>query len=397
MDELKRLEREINTELSNIDKKYDVLLNDVKKKESLLNQKNREIEKAIKKIQTEFSKRSQGNSDEAAEYLRNADKVLRSVDEKPHEKFLPGRFEIFSNSMKDGRKLFRAGLFEAAAAVAVSAKSGLQRLSYNLDDKISEWEKAFNIFSDKLESLRKKINDEISIFGKEINNNLRAEIIIEINFWSKGIFDEVLKTVKKHREIIKAFSQIGKDEFIKRLDSPTLEDLKNFTEEIDEADKKFSSIVNIYKERYFAACERSETGENIIDFMTSEINLKWLENLTGYKNPSNDEAEDYVQYVKLHKIFNQDFREWLRIVFENSSGDNIYVYVVPIETENGRVKNHVTVYIDYNGSENEIYSRDIYRHVQEAANLTEEIENGNDNTKIKKDIEQTKTKIQKER
>ena len=186
MDELKRLEREINTELSNIDKKYDSLLKDVKQKEKLLAQKNKEIEQAIKKIQTEFSKRSQGNSDEAAEYLRSAEKVLRSVDNKPHEKFLPGRFEIFSNSMKDGRQLFRSGLFEAAAAVAVSAKSGLQRLSYNIDDKVEEWEKTFNIFSEKLETLREKINNEISNWGKEINNRVRTEIIIEINFSCKS-------------------------------------------------------------------------------------------------------------------------------------------------------------------------------------------------------------------
>ena len=138
--------------------------------------------------------------------------------------------------------------------------------------------------------------------------------------------------------------------------------------------KKFSDIVNVYKERYFASCERSDMGENIIDFMTSEINLEWLENLTGYNN--------------------QDFREWLRIVFENSSGDNIYVYIEPVE-ENGHVKNHVILHIDYNGSENEIYSRDIYRHVQEAAGLTEEIENEINDIKIKRDIEQTK--IQKER
>ena len=344
MDELKRLEREINNELSNIDKKYDTLLKDVKRQEKLSAQKNKEIEQAIKKIQTEFSKRSQGNSDEAAEYLRSAEKVLRSVDNKPHEKFLPGRFEIFSNSMKDGRQLFRAGLFEAAAAVAVSAKSGLQRLSYNIDDKVQEWEKTFDIFSTKLESLREKINDEISNWGKEINNRVRAEIIEEINFWSKGIFDEIIKTVKKHREIIKAFSQIGKDEYIKRTDTPTVEELKNFIDEIDEADKKFSEIVNLYKERYFASCERSDMGENIIDFMTSEINLEWLENLTGYNN--------------------QDFREWLRIVFENSSEDNIYIYIEPVE-ENGHVKNHVILHIDYNGSENEINDIKIKRYIEQ--------------------------------
>ena len=135
------------------------------------------------------------------------------------------------------------------------------------------------------------------------------------------------------------------------------------------------SIISVKAPSFLTNMVRIITG-NINSIALKKNSLEWLENLTGYNN--------------------QDFREWLRIVFENSSEDNIYIYIEPVE-ENGHVKNHVILHIDYNGSENEIYSRDIYRHVQEAAGLTDEIESGTEDTKITRDIEQTKTKIQKER
>ena len=386
MDEIKRLRHEINllqqeltrqnSELAGMNADYEGLLKHVKKNEELLIQKNKELEELAKKIHNEISERNQGNSNEAAEYLRNAEKILRDIDKKPHEKFLPKRFSIFQNSLKDGRQLFRAGLFEAASAVAVSTRSGLERLGYNIDDKVEEWEKIFSEFSQKLENLREKINHEISEWGNLINNHIRAEIIIAVNYWSKGEFIKIIDISKKYREIVKALSQIGKEEYIKSLESPSIEDIKKFIVEIEEADKKISDFSELYKKRYSTSCERSEWGENIIDFMTTEINFVYVDELTGYKTASDETltSKDYAEYMKQNfngKNINQDFREWLRIVFANSSNDNIYVYIIPVETDK-TVDNHVILYIDYNGAENEIYSRDVYNHVCEALNLDSE-------------------------
>ena len=206
------------------------------------------------------------------------------------------------------------------------------------------------MFSSKLESLRNKVNDEISGRSKLINNHVRLEVIRDIDFWARGEFIEVVELVKKYREILKACSQLGKEEFIKRPEAPSTDELKTFVDEIDNADKKLSQLSVIYKARYLAACERSDMGEKIIDFMTGEINLTWLENLTGFHD--------------------NDFREWLKVSFTNSSGDKIFVYIVPIESDTN-VKNHVILHVDYEGMDNEIYSRDIYSHVCEALEVDE--------------------------
>ena len=64
-------------------------------------------------------------------------------------------------------------------------------------------------------------------------------------------------------------------------------------------------------------------------------------------------------------------REWLKIAFENSTEAQIYVYILPLEAH-GNVVNHIILHIDYAGPEQEMYSRDIYQHICEAIQLTDE-------------------------
>lgn len=141
---------------------YSRLLNDVKRNEALLLQKNQELEQAIAAIRNDVSRRNKGSSQDAKEYLQTATSTFHVIEAKPHEKFMPKRLQIFFNAIKDGQQLFKAGLYEAATAVAISAKSGLERLGYSIDDKVEEWDKQFDLFTLKLSYLQNKIQQELA-------------------------------------------------------------------------------------------------------------------------------------------------------------------------------------------------------------------------------------------
>ena len=163
---------------------------------------------------------------------------------------------------------------------------------------------------------------------------------------------------------------------MKQPDSPSVDDLKKFIEEIGKTDQRLSELSELYKRRYAASCERSEWGEEIIDFLTTEINLEWLEHLTGFKEAAPEVlvSKDFLDFIKSQYgdlTITEDMREWLKIVFENSSENKIYVYILPLEAH-GIVVNHIILHIDYGGPEPEMYSRDIYQHICEAIQLTDE-------------------------
>ena len=164
----------------------------------------------------------------------------------------------------------------------------------------------------------------------------KAKRYIEINYWSRGEYADVIHSSEKINEIIAEVEKDGRSAYFKRSDGVSTDDIKKYIEEIDILSEKLSAFSGIYKERYSASCQRAEWGECIIDFLTSEINLKWIPELSGFREAGVGEleAEDYRDYIKLQfgdNSVKEDTREWLKLVFENSSGSVIYIYILPIE------------------------------------------------------------------
>lgn len=373
---------DVQVELAKMDADYNRLLNDVKRNEALLLQKNQELEQAIAAIRNDVTRRNEGSSQEAKEYLQTATSSFHVIEAKPHEKFMPKRLQIFFNAIKDGQQLFKAGLYEAATAVAISAKSGLERLGYSIDDKVEEWDKQFDLFALKLNYLQNKIQQELADWeqytGDPSNGKaeMRTRHLIAINYWCRGEFADIVQTAKKYQKYVSTLSTVGKNAYLKQSDSPSVDDLKKFIEDIEKTDKRLSELTDLYKRRYTASCERSEWGEAIIDFLTKEINLVWLVQLTGFKEATSEvlTSKDYLDYIKNQygdETITEDMREWLKIVFENSSENLIYIYILPLEAH-GNVVNRIILHIDYGGPEQEMYSRDIYQHICEAIQLTDD-------------------------
>lgn len=372
---------DVQFELTQMSSDYNQLLEDVKRSEAQLLQKNKELEEAIQAIKKDVSRRNEGSSEEAKKYMKNAISVFKNVELKPHEKFMPKRLKIYYDSLQDGQQLYKAGLFEAATAIAISARSGLERLGYSIDDKKDEWEKQFDLFLMKLSYLQAAVEQEINEWKSEhpYNSN-NKQIVYDIDYWSKGEFEKILLTAKKYNEHVNKYNKLGLEEYLKQSSSPSIDDLKNYIKDIDETHDLLKKIQDLYKLRYSTSCQRSEWGEKIIDFLTNEINLKWIEEKTGFKTVTDTDAttlcyRNYVREIHNEPELNIDFREWLKIVFENSSNCLIYIYIIPVESSSN-VVNRIILHIDYDGPEQSIYTQDIYSHICEAI----ELEDNNDET-----------------
>lgn len=372
---------DVQLELAKMDANYNQLLTDVKRNETILLEKNRELEQAISEIRKDAHRKNEGSNQEAKQYLINATDVFKTIEVKPHEKFMPRRLQIFFNAIKDGQQLFKAGLYEAATAVAISAKAGLERLGYTIDDKVDEWDKQFDLLTIKLNYLQTKIQQELIDWGNFVgsqsgNDEEKKKNLIAINYWSRGVFAEIVQETKKIQKVVFDVNTTGKDIYLKSADSAGIEELKQYVNDLNDIDKKLSDITLLYKERYSASCERADWGEAIIDFLTTEINLIWMEYDTGFKKASADTlaSKDYLDYIKSQfddLSIQEDTREWLNLVFKNSSENEIYIYILPIESH-GHVTNNIVIHINYDGPEQDLYSQDIYQHVCEAIDYNED-------------------------
>lgn len=182
-------------------------------------------------------------------------------------------------------------------------------------------------------------------------------------------------------------------QYLKKEQSISMEELKKNISEIDTMNEELEKAVTLYKERYNASCQRADWGEMIIDFLTDEINLVWIDDESHFREVSSEVGEkiDYLQYMELQygeEYDAVDTREWLELVFTNSMETKIFIYIVPYEKDS-HVENRLVIYVDYTGAVNEDYSRQIYSHICESIRL----EDDDGIVNFASDVDQLKTNV----
>ncbi|MDR2136847.1 MAG: hypothetical protein LBO68_01040, partial [Synergistaceae bacterium] len=363
-------------------------------------EKNDELERLIADLR---KGRLEKDRMDEAEALRSVEVALRAcerVGETPHELFFPKRLDLFGNAIKDAESLQKMGMNEAAAAISISTRFGVERLGYDVNDLRDEWEHRFLTFQEKIGTLLNALEKELSAWAREregkdaasndlgglgglskmdeISNMGKMEKrmrSIEVDYWSKGEFLEIKRRAEKYGQWIDGVKTMGIDKYLKTEGALGLDALNADILKAGELSLALTKLSGLYKARYRASCQREDWGTALIDFMTGEIDLTLIEGESGYRRASEEVLQsscfrDYVRQTYGEDV-TEDTREWLELTFENAMNTRIFVYIVPTE-KNGEVKNDVMLYTDHNGSRDGTFDLEIYHHVLEALSFSED-------------------------
>lgn len=373
---------EIQEQQLKMDIEYQKLLISMQQKEQEWIEKSRQLESLIIELKKNTSDKEQASVQEADRYTTEAALAYKEIEKKPHEKFFPKRILTFYNAIREARTLFKSGLNEAAIAISISAKSGLNRLGYEIDDEFEQWKLQYSIFKGKVGLIHLKLVDELKIWKNFSQNNStdikdaeKEQLNTEIDFWTKGEWALMNNRLSEFGREIAKVERLGMTEYLKQEDSFSSDKLKEYIEELDNMLQQYEDLSQLLKARFLSSCERAEWGEAIIDFMVDEINMVWVDNDSHYRIiESGKESLEYISYMNLKygsDYDKEDIRDWLELVFDNPMETRIYIYIVPYE-KGVDVENRLVIYIDYEGVENEDYSRQIYEHVKESIHLDED-------------------------
>lgn len=387
---LNEYQSSLNTDIQNaqlqMNSEYQSLRRSVDDKQREWNEKNKQLEGMVADLKKNANQKEQAGEQEVQKYLSEAGMAQMEVERKPHEKFFPKRINSFKTAINDATELSKRGLKEAAIAIFISARSGLNKLGFDVDEKCAEWTTQYQILSGKVDLMELKLNDECEDWQKyalnvvkeyeDMSDEEKEQAAISIAFWSSGEYAAMTKRLEEIQAELIMVDDLGPMQYLKRQESMDIEAIKGIIKELDEMSDKWDKASELYKNRYAAACERADWGENIIDFLEGEINLVWNEKESHFKLADADTADnqDYLTYMSMQygdSYEKEDTRQWLELVFSNSMDTVIFVYIVPYEKDE-KVENRIVLYIDYNGMPNEEYSRHIYQHICESINLEDE-------------------------
>jgi hypothetical protein len=372
------------------DEEYRKLTDALRAAEGEWAEKNGELERLIAELRRGRAEREQMD---AAEALRSVEIALRAcerVGKTPHELFFPKRLDLFGNAVKDAESLQKMGMNEAAAAISISTRFGVERLGYDVSDLRDEWEHRFSSFGEKIGALLNALKKELSAWALEsgekeavcdgTKDDEQNRLTIEVDYWSKGEFLKIKRRAEKYGQWIDGVKAAGVDRYLKTEGALGLDALNADILKADELSLALTKLSGLYKGRYRASCQREDWGTSLIDFMTGEIDLALIEGESGYRRASDEVLQsacfqDYVRQTYGEGV-TEDTREWLELAFENAMKTRIFVYIVPTEKagteKNGEVKNEVMLYTDHSGSRDGTFDREIYLHVLEALSFSED-------------------------
>lgn len=373
------VDQEIQNEQLQMDMQYQNLMASTRKKEQEWLEKSREMEELVTQLRQSTENKAKVSKQEADKYMTETALLYKEIERLPQDKFYPGRLKPFYTAICEGRSLYKASLFEAAIAIAISIRTGLSRLKFDTNEAYAEWQRQYYLWKSRTGLLHLQLKDEIKAWFGEINGSGKPNkdqekrIGIEINYWSQGEYGELSNRIAEMGKEIGKVEKNGEMAYLKQIDSVDTEKIKEYIKELNQLTERFNHMKQVYKNRYRASCQRSEWGEVIIDYFADELNYEWLEDIGGFRPVEEEKREkiDYKQYMEMQYGSGYDLadtRDWLEIIFENSVGTRIMIYIVPYE-KNTDVENRFILYIDFEGAEDLDYARQIFNHIAEALEL----------------------------
>ena len=206
------------------DAKYRELAAAVQRSEQEWKERSDRMAEEARQYRADAVKRERLSGEESARSIEEAAEVYSRVDATPHRFFFPNRMKAFFEALRDAVTLRKMGLHEAAAAISISARSGLERFGYDVRDKHGEWAGCFSLLKARVGSLHLRLEAELTEWARHVapqrtprvkEPNERRERAVELDYWSRGVYSEARRSVDELGSFIARVLKTGVDEYLK--------------------------------------------------------------------------------------------------------------------------------------------------------------------------------------
>lgn len=355
--ELAALRRSFDIQLSKEEKKmtdqYLSLADELEKTRESVLRREEELEQMVKTWTDSHEKKEKQMEQQARMYLGEMEEAMKQVEEKPYETFFPGKMKVYGGTFKNAWNLMKNGLAQAAAAVAVSVRSALERFSIDIDSSQKAWETEFEEVCAYCDQLRGDLTaweqswteQEGGLSSEE--GSFRAEA--DLNYWTKGWYLPVKVWLTERLDRNQEIRKLGIMEYLKQENAVTMDGLREEGKLLRQYLELLPQYRRIYADTYENAREREEWADKISRYLVQE------------KSYFHDEGEDRIQQAdsfllrqEYFQLYNQriledeentdDYQGWYMMEFHNDNHIRLEVCILPVASAGG-LKNVVQFHI----------------------------------------------------
>ena len=239
---------------------------------------------------------------------------LKELEQKPHEFFFPGELDLIKSRSPQIQNAAKCELYQAAAAMLLSAETEIQLLKIRTEKAFREWMEMFEDYKKMLDRLSEHLR-VYSIVPLETPSGSFYLTEEEMDFWSKGHYSRILKTVSEMKQAVEQMETDKPEVYLKTNEAHKGYELRKALRNLDELERSVTAVMDGIGAERFYSDERYVSARKV-KFMMEEQGYTCLQEGFLQQDGTENPMESYEVVFSL----NPYDQLWVRFVPERRHG-----------------------------------------------------------------------------
>lgn len=248
------------------------------------------------------------------ELCRQISGEIAELNQKPHEFFFPGELELIKSRSPQIQNAAKCEMYQAAAAMLLSAETELQLLKIRTEKAFSEWLEMFMDYKRRIERLL----EHLQMYSKTPLETPSGSFYLEeedLNFWSKSLYGQIYANVCKMKQTVEEMEKEDLNLYLKNGDAAKGYEFRKMLRSLGEMEQTVAAVMDgIGAERYYSD-ERYISAQKV-KFMMEEQGYACGKEEFLTSGGSEDPMDSYEIVFSL----NPYDQLWMRFVPERKHG-----------------------------------------------------------------------------
>ena len=197
------METKVSERINNLSRTFNNSLQDI---QSRFKQYADQTDKRLNGLSDRIGNIEQGRKyakDETDNWLRYAETVYTSVRAIPAlERFAPGRLAELDRDIRDAKRYYNNGAYDASLSGARTAALNLNRLRIDVERAIQIWEQMRSLAQAQAELLLDEVQHNTNVVAVGSDGKELPDVDLETDFWTEGKFCHLEEAVRTDLEVL---------------------------------------------------------------------------------------------------------------------------------------------------------------------------------------------------
>lgn len=186
------------------------------------------------------------------ELCEQISREISELNQKPHEFFFPGELEMIKSRSPQIQNAAKCEMYQAAAAMLLSAETELQLLDIRTEKVFQEWMEMFTDYKKLVE----RLSEHLQVYFRTPLETPAGSFYLteeELNFWSRELYSQIAERVNEMKTTVEQMEKDDPKMYLKTGEAAKGYEFRKMLRSLGEMDQTVAAVMDgIGAERYYS-------------------------------------------------------------------------------------------------------------------------------------------------